>query len=124
MQRLCADKVQQVVLPLLEGAIMNVLGSAHTGKWLHYELDVDAKSPILYFRYPTSQSHGFDYLRREVKLELGTLTDQQPTGRYPIQALIANVFPDLFSDWKCDVVAPLFRYGPVTGACTGATIFD
>ena len=105
MQRLCADKVQQVVLPLLEGAIINALGAAPTGKWLHYELDVDAKSPILYFRYPTSQNHGFDYVRREVKLELGTLTDQQPTGRYPIAPLIASVFAPLFSDWKCEVVA-------------------
>ena len=105
MQRLCADKVQQVVLPLLEGAIINALGAAPTGKWLHYELDVDAKSPILYFRYPTSQNHGFDYVRREVKLELGTLTDQQPTGRYPIAPLIASVFVPLFSDWQCEVVA-------------------
>ena len=104
MQRLCADKVQQVLWPLLEGAIIDVLGTASTGKWLHYELDVDAKSPILYFRYPTSQSHGFNYVRREVKLELGTLTDQQPTGRYPIAPLIARVFASLFSDWQCEVV--------------------
>ena len=105
MQRLCADKVQQVLWPLLEGAIIDVLGTAPAGKWLYYELDVDAKSPILYFRYPTSHTHGFDYVRREVKLELGTLTDQQPTGRYPIAPLIASVFAPLFSDWKCEVVA-------------------
>lgn len=105
MQRLCADKVQLAVMPLLESAIIDVLGSAPTGKWLHYELDADAKSPIVYFRYPTSQSHGFDYVRREVKLELGTLTDQQPTGRYPIAPMVASVFAALFSDWQCEVVA-------------------
>ena len=105
MQRLCADKVQQVVLPLLEGAIIDALGTAPAGKWLHYELDVDAKSPILYFRYPTSQGHGIDYVRREVKLELGTLTDQQPTGRYPIAPMVSSVFVPLFSDWQCEVVA-------------------
>lgn len=105
MQRLCADKVQQVFWPVLEGAIIDALGKAPAGKWLYYELDVDAKSPILYFRYPTSQDHGFDYVRREVKLELGTLTDQQPTGRYPVAPLIAGVFAPLFSDWKCEVVA-------------------
>jgi hypothetical protein len=32
MQRLCAYKVRQVVLPLLEGAIIDVLGVAPTGK--------------------------------------------------------------------------------------------
>ena len=105
MQRLCADKVQQVLMPLLEEAIVHALGTAPTGKWLVYELDVDAKSPIIYFRYPVSHSQGFDYVRREVKLEMGTLTDQQPTGRYPIVPLVANVFAPLFDDWQCEVVA-------------------
>lgn len=104
MQRLCAEKVRQVVLPLLEGAIIDALGAAPAHKWLHYELDVEAKSPILYFRYPTTQAQGFNYVRREVKLELGTLTDQQPTGHYPIQPLIASAFAALFSDWQCEVV--------------------
>lgn len=105
MQHLCAVKVQQVVLPLLTNVITEALGAAPEGEWLHYELDADAKSPIVYFRYPPTQTQGFGYMRREVKLEFGTLTDQQPTGRYPIQALIANTFPALFSDWHCDVVA-------------------
>jgi len=105
MQRLCADKVQQVVLPLLEASIAGALGAAPAGQWLHYELDADAKSPIVYFRYPSTQTNGFDYVRREVKLELGTLTDQQPTGRYPIRPLIDAAFPALFADWQCTVVA-------------------
>ena len=49
MQRLCADKVQQVVLPLLESAIVDALGCAPAGQWLHCELDADDKSPILIF---------------------------------------------------------------------------
>jgi hypothetical protein len=105
MQRLCAEKVQQVVLPLLEASISGALGAAPAGQWLHYELDADAKSPIVYFRYPSTQTHGFDYVHREVKLELGTLTDQQPTGRYPIRPLIGAAFPALFADWQCMVVA-------------------
>ncbi|MBE0474657.1 nucleotidyl transferase AbiEii/AbiGii toxin family protein, partial [Rhodoferax sp.] len=64
MQRLCADKVQTVVLPMLESAIIDALGTAPAGTWLQYELDADAKSPIVHFRYPTSQGHGFDYVRR------------------------------------------------------------
>jgi hypothetical protein len=105
MQRLCGEQVQQGVLPLLEGALTDALGTATSGKWLHYELDTAARSPILYFRYPSTQAQGFAYMRREVKLEFGTLTDQQPTGRYPIRALVANAYPDLFSDWRCEVVA-------------------
>ena len=105
MQRLCGEKVQQVVLPLLESTISAALGTAPKNAWLHYELDADAKSPILYFRYPTTQTQGFAYVRREVKLEFGTLTDQQPTGRYPIHPIIADAYPALFSDWQCEVVA-------------------
>jgi hypothetical protein len=105
MQRLCAEKVQQVVLPLLAGVITDALGAPPERQWLYYELDADAKSPIVYFRYPSTQAQGFGYMRREVKLEFGTLTEQQPTGRYPIQALIASAYPALFSDWNCEVVA-------------------
>jgi hypothetical protein len=90
MQRLCADKVQQVLLPLLEGEIIGALGAAPAGKWLQYVMDVDAKSSNLLFRYPSTQSPGFAYLRREVKLEFGTLTDQQPTGRYSVQAGVSG----------------------------------
>jgi hypothetical protein len=91
--------------PALEGAICAALGSAPSGQWLHCELDADAKSPIIYFRYPTSQGQGFAYVAREVKLELGTLTDQQPTARYPIAPLLAKAYPALFADWACEVVA-------------------
>lgn len=105
MQRLCGVKVQEVVAPLLESAITEALGAASPGRWLHYELDADAKSPILYFRYPSSQANGFDYVRREVKLELGTLTDQQPTGRHPLKPLLADTYPALFDDWACEVTA-------------------
>jgi len=105
MQQLCGIKVQEVVAPLLESAITEALGAASEGSWLHYELDADAKSPILYFRYPSGQANGFDYVRREVKLELGTLTDQQPTGRYPLKPLLADTYPALFNDWVCEVTA-------------------
>lgn len=105
MQRLCADKARTVVQPALEDAICAALGQAPAGQWLHYELDVDARSPILFFRYPTTQGHGFAYVAREVKLELGTLTDQQPTAVYPIAPLLAKVYPALFEGWSCEVVA-------------------
>ncbi len=36
---------------------------------------------------------------------LSGMTDQQPTGRYPIAPMVASVFMPLFSDWQCEVVA-------------------
>jgi len=107
MQELCAVKVQGVVQPALEAAIREALGEPSPGQagWLRYELDAGVHSPALYFRYPTQQSGGFAYIQREVKLELGTLTDQQPTGRHLIRPLIADAFPALFEDWDCPVTA-------------------
>lgn len=105
MQALCSAKAQEVLMPALEAAIGKVLGSPATGAWLRFEMDADAKSPIVYFAYPSTQGGGFDYLRREVKLELGTLTDQQPTGRYSIKPLLADAFPRLFDGWACSVTA-------------------
>ena len=105
MQALCSAKAQAVLMPALEAAIAKALGASTTGSWLRFEVDADAKSPIVYFAYPSTQGRGFDYLRREVKLELGTLTDQQPTGSYAIKPLLAEAFPKLFDGWNCNVTA-------------------
>jgi len=105
MQALCSIKAQAVMMPALEAALVNALGSSAKGAWLRFEVDADAKSPIVYFAYPSTQGGGFGYLRREVKLELGTLTDQQPTGSYAIKPLLADAFEQLFVGWACTVTA-------------------
>ena len=93
------------MLPLLEQVIADALGQSPADTWLRYELDADAKSPILYFRYPVTQQRGFAYVAREVTLELGTLTDQQPTDRHAIRPLLADSYPALFDDWNSTVTA-------------------
>jgi hypothetical protein len=40
-----------------------------------------------------------------VKLEFGSLTEQRPTGSHAVRPWIADVLPDAFADWHCDVVA-------------------
>ncbi|WP_445289188.1 nucleotidyl transferase AbiEii/AbiGii toxin family protein [Variovorax atrisoli] len=106
MQRLCGLKVRDLMQPLLESVIRGALGTPEgADTWLRYEDDEAARSPVLYFRYPTQQGTGFAYIRREVKLELGTLTDQQPTERHPIRPLVGDVFPSIFDDWHCEVTA-------------------
>jgi hypothetical protein len=100
----CAAAVEQKIAPALEGVVSSFLGSNRLG-WFEYLTDPLTKSPVLLFRYPSSKLHGFEYLPRSVKLELGSLTDQQPAGRHAIQPLIAGVLPDAFSDWRCEVVA-------------------
>jgi hypothetical protein len=96
-----------LVQPTLEAAARGVLGAPPPGQtdWLRHELDETAHSPNLYFRYPTQLSAGFAYMPREVKLELGTLTDQQPVARHQIRPLLADAFPQLFDEWSCEVTA-------------------
>ncbi len=104
IQNLCADFTKNQMLPLLEKAITEELDSPHSNKtWLEYENDIASHSPVIYFLYPTTQPEGFKYLRRAVKLELGSLTDQQPVDIYSVRPYVADEFPKLFVDWHCEV---------------------
>ena len=102
-QEACASAVKQDVCPELERAVSGVLGRA-TEAWLTYEFDEATKSPVVLFRYPTTQAPGFDYLRRSVRLEFGSLSDQRPIGRHPVLPWIVEEFPDVLQDWRCEVV--------------------
>lgn len=105
LQDACATAANDRMRPLLEPILTDVLGSRSGGKpWLEFEIDASSHSPCLAFHYPSAQT-GFDYLRRAVKLELGSLTDQQPTGRHPIRPWVADQLGVGFDDWSCDVVA-------------------
>jgi hypothetical protein len=106
MQRLCGVKAQDTIAPVLEAAIRTALGaSGEGGSWLSYEVDTQAGSPILSFNYPAGQTTGFTYVRRDVKLELGSLTDQQPVGQHAVRPWVAEEFPAVFADWRCEVIA-------------------
>lgn len=106
MQMRCAERTREVLMPLLEKAITGHLGSKGKGaSWLRYEDDEAARSPVVYFAYPTAERAGLDYLKREVKLELGSLTDQRPTEQHDVRAWVVEDFPAAFSDWQCKVTA-------------------
>lgn len=106
MQQRCADTVQGEVRSELEQAIRATLGAPERGDtWLDYQLDDDTLTPVLFFQYPSKRAVGASYVLRTVKLELGSLTDQQPTGRHAIVPMVAEQYPDVFADWACEVVA-------------------
>ena len=100
----CGQAVQGLIAPVLEAAAHEALGDRGEA-WFEFLTDPATHSPVLLFRYPSTQPDGFAYLKRSVKLEFGSLTDQQPTGRHPVAPWIANVLPEAFPDWKCEVVA-------------------
>jgi Nucleotidyl transferase AbiEii toxin, Type IV TA system len=106
MQTQCGDRTRVFLMPRLEEAIVNQLGRrSDAAPWLRYEDDPVVRSPVVHFEYPSTERGGFDYLRREVKLELGSLTDQQPTESHAIRAWIVDDFPAVFTDWHCEVTA-------------------
>ncbi len=99
----CAQAVEAQIAPALEAAAEAVLGK-RGGGWFEFLTDAHTNSPVLLFHYPSSQPAGFEYLRRAVKLEFGSLTDQQPIGRHPVRPWLADVLPVAFPDWQCEVV--------------------
>lgn len=100
----CGAAVQNKIGPSMEAVVEGVLGKGERA-WFEFLTEPNTNSPVLLFHYPSSQAAGFEYLSRSVKLEFGSLTDQQPVGRHPIRPWVAEVLPDAFPDWRCEVVA-------------------
>lgn len=102
----CAAAVDQEVRPTLELAIQHTLGPRQDGDtYLGFKVDKQTQSPVLTFRYPTTEPDRPGYVRPQVKLELGALTDQRPIGDHTITPWVAEEFPALFAVPVCRVVA-------------------
>lgn len=100
----CGEAVRDRIGPALTALVEGVLGKP-VRPWFEFLTDPYTNSPVLLFHYPSSQTAGFDYLRRSVKLEFGSLTDQQPVGLHPVRPWVADTLPAAFPDWRCEVVA-------------------
>lgn len=100
----CGVAVQSQIGPALEAAVAGALGERDR-PWFEFLTDPATHSPVLFFHYPSTQPTGFEYLRRAVKLEFGSLTDQQPVGRHAVRPWVAEILPAAFPNWKCEVVA-------------------
>jgi len=100
----CGAAVRDQIAPALEAAAEAVLGK-RDGGWFEFLTEPRTHSPVLLFHYPSSQPASFEYLKRSVKLEFGSLTDQQPAGRHGVRPWIADTLPEVFPDWRCEVVA-------------------
>jgi len=102
----CATGVDQEVRPALEQAIQDALGPMWDGAtYLAFKLDEQTHSPVLTFRYPTTEPDRPGYVHPQVKLELGFLTDQRPIGDHTVTPWVAEEFPALFAAPACRVVA-------------------
>ncbi len=104
----CTEAARDKFLPGLEqliGGPLEPLKERSDQQWMEFVVDATSNSPVILFHYPTTQPSGFEYLKRSVKLELGSLTEQRPIGKHPIKPWLADEFSQLFPNWSCEVVA-------------------
>ena len=106
LEEACAIAVRQQIQAQLEAATVGIFGHRSDGQpWIEFVMETTTLSPVLLFHYPTTQAGGFTYLRRMVKMEFGSLTDQRPAGLHSVSPWVAEDLPDSFRDWHCEVVA-------------------
>ena len=106
LESACITKVKEQVQPILENAISKVIGPTKSTKnYLSFNIDQQTKSPVLVFQYPTNEANALEYIQTHVKLELGSLIDQHPTGAYEITPWVAEEFPNYFKDPTSQVIA-------------------
>lgn len=94
LQNACAQFVAGRFQPQLEKTVRVALGVRAGGRpWLVYREDARTHSPVLLFEYPSSLPGERTYIEPVVKLEFGSLTDQQPTGSHVVKPMIATLIP-------------------------------
>lgn len=109
MERLendCAAWVNETLRPALETGIREQLGdpSSDTG-WLEFERDSLTNAPVLNFHYPSVLDGAASYIAPQVKLEFGSLTDQQPRGRRAVKSMLEETLGEPFEDLQAEVTA-------------------
>lgn len=106
LEAACIEKTRERFAPELEQIAENSLGKPKNGtQWMEFQIDEDTHSPVVLFHYPSNEATGFEYLRRSVKMEFGSLTDQRPAGKHAVRPWIAEEFPELLADFRCELVA-------------------
>lgn len=104
LESLCIKAVHERYAPLLEASIREELGAPGKLWKITSSVDPVTHSPVVLFEYPHTASYG-DYVPPTVKIEFGSLTDQQPTGEHPVRPMIAEQFPDALTVKEVVVVA-------------------
>ncbi len=94
LETACINRIRKRFLPELEKIAVAVLGRRAGGAaWMEFEVDATTHSPAVLFNYPSVAPTGYEYLRRFVKMEFGSLTDQRPVGTHAIRPWLAEEFP-------------------------------
>lgn len=107
MEQLAAasEAYVQALQPELEADVAGLLGAPGAPGWFSYEIDAAAATPNLLFHYPSVTADEFAYVPKRVKMEFGSLTNQQPATRAVARTLIARALPQgALADLQSDVI--------------------
>jgi hypothetical protein len=104
LEDLCIQAVRERYALLLEASIREELGPPAKLWKLITSVDAVTHSPVVLFEYPHAAIYK-SYVPPAVKIEFGSLTDQQPTGEHPVRPMIAKQFPDALTLKEVVVVA-------------------
>jgi hypothetical protein len=106
LEKACITAVKERVHPTLKAAIEEILGPPDASKsHLSFDLDQRTESPVLFFHYPTNDSDTQGYIHPQVKLEIGSLTDQTPFNIHSAKSWVAEEFPDIFEEPMFNVIS-------------------
>jgi hypothetical protein len=102
-----SESYVQRIQPAIEAEVQSILGSSRDGiSWLSYEIDSNAGTPNLWFTYPSVIAQTSSYIAKRVKLEFGSLTNQQPSVEATARTMLSKVLPDgAFVDLTAPVIA-------------------
>ena len=104
LARACYDFAEAEILKALRAA-SKTLPSLERDSTHGWRIEADRQGfPILLFRYPASETgRDFGYIGPEVKIEMGSLTDQLPLGRHTVTPYVAQALPELKTPSSCAV---------------------
>ena len=105
VEKLCEAAIRKQIAPAIQQAITSQLVEQSSRSWrIEAIVDETTHSPVVLFHYPVAVAYDA-YVRPEVKIEFGSLTDQQPTGSHTVRSILADEFPDEFTERDGVVVA-------------------
>jgi hypothetical protein len=104
LEALCIKAVQEHYAPRIEAAVNAELGAPEKRWRLTFSVDAITHSPVVLFEYPRAAAY-ISYVPPMVKIEFGSLTDQQPVGTRPVRPMIAEQFPEALAVKETAVVA-------------------
>jgi len=97
MQARCGERTRGVWMPRRERSIVEHLGRPSVGSSsLRYEDGTVVRSQVVPFECPTAPDAGLEYLRREMKFELGLVTNPRPTEQQTVRLWVVDGFPSAF----------------------------